>query len=802
MPRLHSILRPLLRAPGLSAVVILSVALGIGVNTTIFSFLGATVIRPLPGVDVDFLTVQVNEGPRLSGASWLEYRDLRERLSPLAEITAQGAQALYADAGPRTERIWAEFVSDNFFTALDQRPTLGRFFLPEEGASPGSAPVVVISHAYWQRTFSGSSDVLGQTVRLNNVALTVIGVAPPRFHGGVMALTFDAWIPFTMSARLLNSPNQYAERGYRAYQVDAVLRPGISREQLQRELNLTARALAADFPDSNRDITYRALPIWRGTRSGEVLFPVLATLQAFALLILAVVSINTANLLLARATVRRREIGIRLAIGAGPWRIVRQLLGESVVLALAGTALGILCAWWGVDAINYLKLPTSVPVRIAPVFDFNALLFATGVGAFCGLLFGLAPALQLARIDVLPALRSGSGALSGRHRFRDFLVGAEVAVALVILILAGLFYRSFYNAQTVDSGYDRDRVLLASVDLLGRGYQGERRTEFVRDIHARLLAHPGIEAAALAYKPPLELHGLPKTLVQVDGATLPSEAAARVVWSATTPGYFATMGISLVEGTDLAALDRTDLPLDIVINETAARQFWPGRPALGHTLTLFDKTFTVVGVARDTKYESLGELPLPAVWPTLRMGVMSSPTFYVRARSGDPLTLLPAVRALVREVDPDLALYEGRTLAQHVDNNLAIQRVCARFLSALAPFALLLAGIGLYAVLAYAVAQRTREIGVRLALGATPGRVVLQIMREGLAVVGIALVIGWGIALTFGWYLQPKLIRVPVGDPVIYAGVPAVLLVVAIFACWLPARRAAEVDPLTALRAE
>lgn len=799
---LRSALRSLRSSPGLSSVVILSVALGIGVNTAIFSFLGATVLRPIPGVEADLLTLQVMEGRRLSGASWLEYNDLRERLGPLADVTAQSIRALYADDGARTERIWAEFVSDNFFSTLGVRPALGRFYLPEEARAPGSAPVVVLSHAFWQRRFGGSPDALGQTIRLNNVALTVIGVAPPDFHGGVMALTFDAWIPCTMAARLTSDPIQYAERGYRAYQVDAVLRPGVTVARVQQELDLTARSLAADHPDSNREVTYRALPVWRGTRSGEILLPVLATLQVFAGLVLVVVSINTANLLLARATVRRREIGIRLAVGAGPARIIRQLLTESTLLALAGTILGLFGAWWGVEAISYLRLPTSIPVRIVPVFDLNALAFAAGVGVSCGLLFGLAPALQLARLDVLSSLRSGAGALTGRHRFRDFLVGAEVAVALVILILAGLFYRSFHNAQTVPPGYDSSRVLLASVDLLGRGYQAGRRTEFVRAVLTRLLAHPEIESAALAGQAPLELHGLPKATVEVDGAQLASAAAARVLWSPSTPGYFATMGIPLVDGTDLAPLDQGDRPLDLVVNETAARQFWPGRSALGHTLTVNRRTYTVVGVARDAKYESLGEAPHPAAWPTMRGGVISAPTFYVRARRGDPLALLPALREIVRATDADLAVYEGRTLAQHIENNLAIHRVSARFLSSLAPFALLLAGIGLYAVLAHAVAQRTREIGVRLTLGATPGGVVFQVMREGLAVVLAGGLAGWGVALGLGWYLRPKLIGVPFGDPLIYAGVPVLLGLVALLACWLPARRAARVDPMVALRAE
>ncbi len=795
-------LRTLLRAPFLSAVIILSVAVGIGVNTAIFSFLGATVHRPLAGVSTDVLTLQISERQRMSGASWLEYRDVHDRLAPLADITAQSVRSLYTEAGARTERVWGQFVSANFFATFGVSPALGRFYRPEEANTPGDAPVVVISHGFWQSRYAGSADVLGQTLRLNNVPLTIIGVTPPKFQGGVMALTFDVWVPATMNARLMSDVGQFGDRGFRMFQLDAVPKPGVSRAQIERELELTRRALAADFPDHYKEISYSLRPLWRGTRSGEILIPIYATLQIFSVLVLAVVCINTANLLLARATVRRREIGIRLAVGAGPGRIIRQLLTESVLLALAGTALGVVLAAWGIDAIHYLKMPTSVPVKIEPVFDISALLFAIGLGTFCGIVFGLAPALQLARIDVLPSLRSGAGALVGRHRFRDFLVGAEVAVALLILILAGLFYRSFHNAQSAPSGYDADRVLLASVDLVARGYNGARRTDFARNAHERIRALPGVEAAAIAYLPPLEMHGLPKATIKVDGRQLESNAAARVIWTTTTPGYFATMGVSLAAGTDLAPLDQRDRSLDAVINETAARTYWPGQSPLGHTFTIMEKTYEVVGVAKDTKYESLGEAPHPAVWLTLRMGVMSQPTLYVRARSGDPLALLPAVRTAIREIDADLALYEGRTLAQHIDNNLTFQRVTANFLSALAPVALILAAIGLYAVLAYAVGQRTQEIGVRLTLGATPRGVVFEIVRQGMKVVAFGAAAGWLVALTLGWYLRPRLVGIPFGDPVIYAGIPALLLVVAVFACWLPARRAANVDPIAALRAE
>jgi predicted permease len=484
--------RTLAKTPGLSLVIVLSLAFGIGANTTIFSWLNGAVLRPLPGVTADVLCVEArNAAGVYTASSWLEYRDLVERLPSFAHLIAQRPRPFNLGEDDKGERIWGELVSANFFAGLGVAPARGRFFRAEEVAAAGGAPVAVISHALWRRKFDGRADIVGQTLTLNRRRLTIVGVAPEGFVGGWTSLAFEVWVPLTMATELMPATRELAGRTNRSYMLLGVLQPGVSRGRAEGELAAAARSLAADFPEANDGIRFELLPVWRNPRGGAIVSGALATLQVFAALVLIIVCVNTANLLLARASARQREIGIRLACGAGVWRILRQLLTESVLLALLGAALGALLAVWGIDALRHVPVPTTLPVRFTAVLDWRGLLFAAGTGAVCGILFGLAPALQLARGDVQQALRGGRGSVSGRSRLRSTLVAVEVAVALVVLVLAGLFLKSFHNAQTIGPGYAVDRVLLVSADLLGRGYSRPAARDFVRDALERLRQRPG-----------------------------------------------------------------------------------------------------------------------------------------------------------------------------------------------------------------------------------------------------------------------------------------------------------------------
>ena len=789
------------QTPFLSAVIILSLAIGIGANTVVFSWLKSAVFAPLPGVAAPVLLLETKDDTgNYVSTSWLEYRDLREMLPSFEAVAAQRMRTFHLGDSEREARAFGQLVSANFFTMLGVRPEVGRFFRPEEVASAGSAPVVVISHDFWRGYFEGAPDVVGRLLKLNGRTLTVIGVAPAGFQGGMNNLSFDLWAPATMAAELIPASSELSQRSNRAYLMLARLRPGVTAAQARGELNAAAQRLKQDFPDTNRGLGYALLPLWCSPRGGQAIVASLGVLQLFATLILVVVCANTANLLLARASVRRGEIGVRLAIGAGPGRIIRQLLGEAVVLALIAAAGGFLCALWGIDALVAIPLHGSLPLRIAPELDWMSLLFAASLGATCGVAFGLAPALQLARGDVQHALRGGRGMSGGRSRMRDLLVGLEVAVALVVLVLAGLFLKSFHNSLGARPGFDADRVLLVSLDLGSRGYNGQTGGALLDDLLQRLNELPVVEHAAAANAFPLDFRGISTGVISVEGQ--PFDPDRKILYYNVTAGYFASMGIPLVAGTDLAARPRSHLPPDAVINEEMARRYWPGQSAVGHRFEVSGTTYVVAGVARGPKLERLNEPPKPAAWLTMRGLFVSYPYLHVRVAQGDPRAQISAIRGVIRKLDADLPALDAHTLASHVDNNLFMQRVPARMLAVLGPLALALAAVGLYAVLAYAVAQRTQEIGVRLTLGATPAGIMGLMLWQQLRIVLLSAAGGWGLALLLGWFLRDLFVGVPFGDPLIYTGVPLLLLAVAFLACWIPARRATKVDPMVALRAE
>ena len=798
---MRAALRSLRKTPWLCAVIVVSLAIGIGANTVIFSWLKSSVFNPLPGVTAPVLLVETKDDTgNYVTTSWLEYKDLRELLPSFEAIAAQRARALNLGDSERESRVFAEMVSENFFGTLELRPQLGRFFRAEEATRPGSAPVVVVSHDFWQGYFQGAPDVVGRTLTLNRRVLTVIGVTPYGFRGGYNNLNFDLWIPLTMAPELINASSELTDRGNRPFTMLARLKPGVTRGQAQGELDAAARQMIATYPQTNKGLAYKILPLWQSPRGGDTILATLGTLQVFGTLILLVVCANTANLLLSRACTRQREIGVRLAIGAGPWRIVLQLLTESVSLALLGAAAGVIVALWGIDALRQIPLPGNLPIRFSPTLDWSGLVFAAGLGTACGIVFGLAPALQLARSDVLQALRGGRGAMGGRSRLRDILVGLEVAVALVVLVLAGLFYKSFRNSQHARPGFDPDRVMLASIDLGGRGYNRQTGGALLDDLLQRLEQIPGVERAAVANYVPLDIRGLPTGVIDVMGKAF--DPNRKIHYYHVTAGYFATMGMPFLDGGDIAPRSRSDLPRDAVINAEMARRYWPEGSAVGQRFEVDGGTFVVAGVVRNAKLQRLTDPPIPAAWLTFRTQFVSAPVLHVRVPQGDPRSVLPAIRATVQQLDPELAVLDPRTLAQHVDNNLFTQRVPAQMLAVLAPLALALAAIGLYAVLAYSVAQRTQEIGVRLTLGATPRSVVRFMMWQSLRVVLVSAVAGWAIALCAGWFMKGLFVGVSFGDPLIYVGVPFLLLAVATLACWLPARKAADVDPMTALRAE
>jgi predicted permease len=796
---LRHAVRAIVRMPVLSTVVVLSLGVGIGVNTTVFSWIQAVVLKPIPGVS-DASSFQLVE-PRTEtgsypGMSWQEYYDLRAQLRSFQHMLAFRMAPFNVGEPPRTERSYAQLVSDNYFEVLGLRPALGRFFRPDEVARPGSEPVLVISHDYWQTRFSGSVDVLGRTLRVNGQELTIIGVAPAGFQGTVMSLQFDLWAPATLAPVLLTGSRELEDRGIRGYTVMGRLRHGTTAVEAQNEINGAMRQLATTFPQSNVGIQGEVLSFADGPRGPQRMFVKgLFFLQGVMLLLLLAVCGNTANLLLARASSRQREMGVRLALGAGRGRIVSLLLTENILLAVMGAILGAVIAIWGTQALRAVPVIGSFPVKFQTSLDAGGLAFSMVLGVVCGLAFGLAPAAQLSRVNPQRALRDGANT-APRSRMRNVLMGTEVALALVVLVVAVLFFRNFSQARDAEPGFQREGVLLAAYDLSGRNADNAYAREFASTLLDRLRALPGVEGAAVATSVPLDIHGMPSRAFALEGRARADAAQDRALTNTVSPGYFATMGIAVRAGRDFADLNDATAPPQAIVNEAFVAAYLPGAEAIGRRLTFRNSDFVIAGVVRDSRYDAYDEAPKPFIYLSYRDRPADRGEIHVRTRAGSEGTLAAEIRRVVRDLDASLPVYDVRTMNEHLDKNLFLRRIPARMFVVLGPLLLLLAAIGIYAVVAYTVAHRTTEIGVRLALGATARRVVAEIVSQSFRVIVIGAAAGWIVVLGLDRHIIPGR---PI-DLVAFVGVPVILLLVATLACWLPARRATRVDPVVALR--
>jgi len=792
--------RTLVRMPLVAAVVILSLGVGIGVNVVVFSWLQLVVLKPLPGVSnarsFHFIELRAETGS-YPGMSWLEYRDLRERLQSFADPLASRMVPLNVGETGRTERVYGQLVSDNYFKALGLRPALGRFLGPGD-VRPGGDQAVVVSYGFWQTNFRGEASVIGQTVRVNERDLTVVGVTPPGFQGTVLGLDFALWVPATLAPTLFTGSRELDDRAVRGYSVMSRLAPGATLAQASAEVEAAMDDLARSFPATNRTVRGQVLTFWQAPRGPQKMIAgALAALQGVMLLLLLAVCGNTANLMLARASTRHREIGVRLALGASRWRVVSVLLTENLLLAVPGVALGAAIAVWGTDALRAVPFIGAFPIRFQTSVDATGLGVAMALGLGSGLVFGLPPALHLAGVDAQRALRSGART-AARSRLRSALMGVEVTLALIVLLVAGMFFRSFSETHDIDTGFRREGVLLAAYDLTGGDVSDAAARQFAARLLGRLRALRGVESAAIALSMPLDIHGLPLRTFTIEGRARSDGAADQALSNTVTPGYFTVMGIPLLQGTDFAALTDPVPPPQAIVNEEFVRHYLSDSEPIGRRVQSRGRTYQIAGVVRNSVYEAFGEPATPIVYFSYRDRPAAAGEMHLRTRVGVETALTDDVRRVVRDLDPRLPIYDVRTLVEHVEKNLFLRRIPARMFVVLGPLLLALAAIGIYAVVAYGVAQRTTEIGVRLALGAPPRRVVIQIIRETLRVILAGAAAGWLIVYMVQIHIAPGR---PV-DAIVFAGVPIVLLLVAAAACWLPARRAAGVDPMVALRQE
>jgi predicted permease len=795
---IHS-LRSIARMPGLAAVVILSLGIGIGVNTAVFSWIQAVILKPLPAVAdaTSYFSVEpkANTGT-YPGVSWREYGDLKERLRAFQDLLAFRMVPFSVGESSRTERAYGMLVSGNYFSVLKLRPALGRFIDPGEATQPGGAPVVVISHDYWQTHFASRPDIVGQPIRVNELPLAIVGVAPETFQGTITGLQFDLFVPATMAPALLAGSGELENRNLRGYQVLGQLRADVPEAQAQTELGQAMAELAKIYPESNADMTAEVTRFASAPRGPQrMLATGLYALQGMMLLVLLAVCGNTANLVLARASSRYREVGVRLALGAGPGRVIRLLMVENVVLALMGSGVGVLIAIWGTQALRAMPAYGALPLKFQTSVDITGLAFAIGLGLASGLFFGLAPALQLARVDPQQALRAGSRS-SGRSAIRDGLMGLQVALALLVLVVAGLFFRSFVETRELDPGFRTEGVLLAAYDLTGRSTDDQLARIFATRLIDRLRALPSVESAAVASNVPLDIHGLPARGFTLEGRAASRDEPDQALSNIVTSGYFKVMGIPFVAGEDFVELADTAMAPQAIVNEEFVRRFLEGAEPLGRKLENSGRAYVISGVVKTTTYEAFGEPPTPAMYFAFRDRPRNVGEIHLRTRPGTESVLGAEVQAVVRDLDPTLPVYNIRTLAEHIDKNLILRKVPARLFMVVAPLLLALVSIGVYAVVAYAVSQRTSEIGVRLALGATGNRIVRQIVIESMQVIVFGAFCGWLLALMIDLHL----IRGGLADVPVLIGVPALLLGVAAFSCWLPARRASVVDPVVALR--
>jgi predicted permease len=809
MNDLRFAIRQLVKNPGFTAVAVLTLALGIGANTIVFSWIRAVLFDAVPGArQADRLVVlcpRHTTGRIDDTMSVLDNRDLAAQTNIFAGVAGSAYDAASLRVGAAVDWVWQESATANFFDLLRVEPALGRFFLPDEDTHPGGDNVTVLSYGLWQRRFGGDRKILGRVIEISNRPFTVVGVAPADFSGGMGGLRFDLWIPASMTLAFTNTADAFSHRNWRFLHTYARLQPGVALAQAQVAASGVMRRLADEYADTNRDTGVAVLPVWKSPWGGQAVFlPLLRSLAVVAVLLLLLVAANIANLLLARATARQSELAVRLALGAGRVRLVRQLLVESVLLAGWGGGAGCLFATWGVSLMFKLMPATYLPIGYNVQLNSLVLFFCALITLVTGVLFGLAPAWQATKTNLHDTLKQSGRANAparGAHWLRSALVVSEVALALVLLAGMTLCARSLERARKVDLGLDPRNVWVAGFRLPPVGYDQHRIHNIYRRLRQDLAGLPGVESVALADWLPLGFEGGSSSRFAVDGyQPAPGEPMSAGV-SAVSPDYFRALRIPVLAGREFAERDDISAQRVVVINQFLATRYFAGRDPIGLKIHLWGDDWTIAGVARTGKYRALNEPAQAFVYVPLLQVASRSGGVMVRT-IGDPSGIARSVERAAVAIDPLLKPVAALTMTDYTAAVFAIPRVAATLLTALGMVALLLAGLGIYGVIAYSVNQRTREIGIRMALGAQRLDVFRLFVGQGMKLACAGVVIGLVGTLAAAQVLSSLLIGISASDPLTYLAVASLLAAVAWLACWLPARRAARVDPMEALRCE
>jgi len=808
MNDLRYALRQLLKSPGFTAVAVLTLALGIGANTVVFSWIRTTLLDAIPGAARAERLVVLAPQHKSAGVedtmSLADIETLRESADVFSGITGSQIDAFPVRIGREIEWVWGQPVQSNFFDVLGIRPVIGRTFQTGEDLPGAAGNVAVISHSLWQRRFGGTPDVIGRVIEVHERPVTIVGVASAGFHGTMGGLGLDLWIPLSAHNLTADGLRERAEsRGWRWLHTVARLREGVSLGEAQAAAAAIGQRLARDFPDASRDTTFAVLPVWKSPWGGQEIFlPLLRVLAMVAILLLALVTANLANLLIARAQMREPEVAVRVALGAAPGRILRQFLTESLLLAALGGVAGVILAAAGKRLLLRLMPSTYLPITYDLRIDGVALAATCALTLFAGLLFGLAPALRAVRLNLNDTLKAGgrsSVGPSSRHWLRRGLVVGEVALACVLLLGMGLCIRSFQKAQEIDIGLNPDRVWIAGFRVSPEAGDGEWVNGLFRRLRDEAARMPGVESAALVDWLPLGFEDGSSSDVGIPGYTpQPGESLASRT-GVVSPGYFETMQIPLLAGRDFRDGDAREPVRLVVVNQAFAERFFPGREPLGLTFRIWGREAQIIGVVKTGKYRALNEPPQPYVYAPSETVFHRNLTLAVRTR-GEPSVVARPLAQLAVSLDPRLTPFAALSYETYMAAALAIPRMAAVLLTALGVIALGLAALGTYAVIAQSAQQRRREIGVRLALGAQPRDILRLVLNQGLGLAAIGIALGTLGGIAAARALSGVLVGVRATDLLAWLGPPLLLITVTLLACWSPARRAAKTDPMIALR--
>ena len=792
--------RSLRATPVLSAIIAASLAIGIGANTVVFSWLQVVRWKPLPAVEhaSSFYTIEPRtvDGVYL-GSSWLDYRDLHARLTSFEWLEAFRMTPLTIGKAPNVSRAAALFVSGGYFRSLGLKPTAGRLLEEDDVRVARERPVLVISDDYWRSHFAGSPSAVGSSLRVNAVVFTVVGVAPPRFQGTTLGLAFDIWMPATMAPAVVEGSQELDDRSQRGYVVLGRLRNGMPEQEAQRELDVAMRELAVSYAPTNKTLGAELSPFTNPPRGPQrMMRAALVFMQVLMALVLIAVCGNVANLLVAKISARQREFGIRLALGASRFRAARLVLIETGLLALAGTAAGLLLAAWGLTVLKVGQLSIPLPVRFEAEIDSGSLAFAVAAGVVATLLTASAPMWFLGRLQPFDLVRDGIRS-GGRGALRQALTGVQVALASLVLVTAALFIGRFQEARGLDPGFKADGVLLAAYDLAGRVTTADQNRDFASRALVAARSIPGVASAALATSVPLDIHGMPSRSFTIEGGRARSDGELdRALSNVVSDGYLETMGVRLLEGRDIGRVDAAATMNEVIVNQAFVERYLPGQAVIGRRLESRGMSYVIVGVAATTVSEAFGEPPAPLVLYSFGARPGSMAEIHLRTLPGMETGVSSSLLRAFQALDATVPLYNVRPLQQHIATNLVLRRVPAQMFLVLGPLLLFLAASGVYAVVDYAVSQRTSEIGVRLALGARPWQVVRTMVGETLGIAAISVAAATAIVVLIDLHL----VRGGMRDLPALAGTPLLLLAVAALASCLPARRASLVSPSIAMR--